>query len=397
VLNLVPLLELDGYWILSDFIQVPDLRPRSLQFTQHDLWHKLRTRERFSLQEVGLGVYGLAGFLFSALMLLTAAYFWRAKFGHLFRSMWDNGVVGRTVLVVLVLFFGGPVIRGIQGLAKTTARRVRGIWRKLKFRLETSWRVEAAELIDALPAFEDLPADTLSDLAGHVSLVSFRPGQPVFRQGERADSFYVVRRGTVNVETEHPETGDIQILNTLRRGDSFGELGLLEAAPRRATARAADEVELFRVEKGTFDRLLADEIDAPEFGHTLQSLAELRELGPFRHLTSEELSDVLEHGTWVTASPGEAVIREGEEGDAFYAIAAGQVRFAREGQTLGTSSAGGFFGELALLRDAPRSASVIAITPLRAFRLDRDGFDRLVADAFLGGRLRETVDRTWEH
>ena len=37
-LNLVPLLELDGYWILSDLIQVPDLRPRSLQFIRYDLW-----------------------------------------------------------------------------------------------------------------------------------------------------------------------------------------------------------------------------------------------------------------------------------------------------------------------------------------------------------------------
>src|SRR5207342_2946787 len=43
-LNLIPLLELDGYWILTDLIQVPNLRPRSLEFFQHDLWHKLRTR-----------------------------------------------------------------------------------------------------------------------------------------------------------------------------------------------------------------------------------------------------------------------------------------------------------------------------------------------------------------
>jgi CRP-like cAMP-binding protein len=73
------------------------------------------------------------------------------------------------------------------------------------------------------------------------------------------------------------------------------------------------------------------------------------------------------------------------------------VEFAVGGRSLGTAGSGGFFGELALLRDAPRSASVTAMTPLRAFRLDRDGFDRLIADAFRGGRLRETVDRTWEH
>ena len=64
-LNLVPLLELDGYWILSDLIQLPDLRPHSLQFIQHDLWHKIRSRERLTPQEWGLGGYGVAGIAFT--------------------------------------------------------------------------------------------------------------------------------------------------------------------------------------------------------------------------------------------------------------------------------------------------------------------------------------------
>ena len=53
--NLIPLLELDGYFILAEAIEVPDLRERSLQFIQHDLWHKIRGRERLSKQEIGLG------------------------------------------------------------------------------------------------------------------------------------------------------------------------------------------------------------------------------------------------------------------------------------------------------------------------------------------------------
>ena len=40
-LNLVPFLELDGYWILSDALRQPDLRPDSLAFVRRDLWRKL--------------------------------------------------------------------------------------------------------------------------------------------------------------------------------------------------------------------------------------------------------------------------------------------------------------------------------------------------------------------
>ena len=57
-MNLIPLLELDGYWIFSDLIQVPNLRRRSLAFIQHDLWHKLRVWERLTWQEGGLAFYG---------------------------------------------------------------------------------------------------------------------------------------------------------------------------------------------------------------------------------------------------------------------------------------------------------------------------------------------------
>ena len=68
-LNLVPLLELDGYFILADLIQVPDLRPRSLQFIRYDLWRKLRGRERVTKQEVGLALYGFLGVAFTIFCL----------------------------------------------------------------------------------------------------------------------------------------------------------------------------------------------------------------------------------------------------------------------------------------------------------------------------------------
>jgi putative peptide zinc metalloprotease protein len=396
-LNLVPLLELDGYWLLADAIQVPDLRPRSLRFVRHDLWHKLRRRERFSIQEVGLGTYGLLGVAFTIVTLVGAAFFWRITFGEVVGELWSSGPAARALLLVFVLLFAGPAIRGGIALVRTTIARVGAVWRRIRFRVETSWRVEAAELIDGLPAFEDLPVDSLNDLAGRVRLVELSAGEPVFRQGDRADAFYVVRRGLVRIEQEHPETGDVSVLATLGRGESFGELGLLRVAPRSATARAAEPSQLFVVDKGAFDRLLAGEIEAPTFGPTLQSLAELRALPTFAHLGTEPLAEVLEHGAWVTATPGEVLVRQGEPGDAFYAIASGQADVLRDGERVAHLGAGRHFGELALIGDAPRSASVVAATPMRVFRLDREGFERVVAESFDRGVLRPSTERTWEH
>lgn len=396
-LNLVPLLELDGYWILSDVIQVPDLRPRSLEFTQHELWHKIRNRQRLSPQEIGLAVYGLVGVAFTLFAVWTVAYFWRETFGTLISSLWRGGTGPRLLLLVLVLVLAGPVVRGIGNLALAIYRRVRSIERKIRFRLETGWRVEAAELIDALPAFEDLPGTILSDLAGRVVLRDILPGQPVIRQGDRSTAFYVIRKGTFNVETEHPETSDVQLLDTLGRGESFGEIGLLQNSLRQATVRAAGEGEVFEIDKGTFDRLLADPINAPTFGPTLQALAELRGLKVFAHLGTDRLSELLAHGSWVSFSAGDHLMEQGAVGDAFYAVASGQADVLSDGEVVSEVLAGGFAGELALLRDAPRSATVIARTPMRTFRLSREGFDALIAEAFAHGALRATKPATWEH
>jgi CRP-like cAMP-binding protein/Zn-dependent protease len=397
VLNLVPLLELDGYWIFTDLIQVTDLRPRSLAFIQHDLWHKLRTRERITPQEFGLAFYGVVGSFFTVVVLVSSFYFWRATFGGIVESLWNGGLTSRLLLLLLAVFVGGPLIRGAVTLGRSLGLRIRGLWRRARFRYETSWRIEAAQLIDALPAFEDLPEDVLSDLAGRVRLRTVRAEHPIFRQGDRAAAFYVIRKGEVRIEVEHPDTGDTQLLNTLRPGDSFGELGLLQATARAATARASGEVELFEIDEGTFDRLLADSIDAPEFGLTLQAMAELREHPAFQHLSSEALGGLLEHGRWVTASVGEAIVTQGEEGDAFYAIRSGRVDVVRDGETIAQLGPGEHFGETALLTDEPRNATVVAHTPVRAFRLSREGFDNVIAEAFHRRQLLPPSDQTWEH
>jgi CRP-like cAMP-binding protein len=224
-----------------------------------------------------------------------------------------------------------------------------------------------------------------------VKLRTFAPGQPVVRQGERADAFYVVRSGALNIVEEDPNGANERVLRTITRGESFGELGLAKAAPRAATVRAGEESQLFEVDKGTFDRLLADMIHVPEFAPTLQAVNDLRELSAFSHLEPDELNELLEHGEWVNVPPGETIIEQGEAGDAFYAIRSGQMEVIKDGEQVGTVGPGSYVGEIALLLDVPRTATVRARTPVRAYRLDREGFDALVGDAFRKGSLETKV------
>jgi CRP-like cAMP-binding protein len=105
----------------------------------------------------------------------------------------------------------------------------------------------------------------------------------------------------------------------------------------------------------------------------------------------------LEHGQWVTATPGQALVTEGEPGDLFFVIASGRARVVRGGDVVASASKGTYFGEVALLQNVPRTATVVAETPMRLFALGREGFELLVADAFRRGTLRPAADRIWQH
>ena len=76
----------------------------------------------------------------------------------------------------------------------------------------------------------------------------------------------------------------------------------------------------------------------------------------------------------VTYADGEAIIREGEPGDRFYILASGRTSVLSGGKVRAPLGPGDSFGEIALVRNVPRTASVFAVGAVKAFALERDAF-----------------------
>ncbi len=93
--------------------------------------------------------------------------------------------------------------------------------------------------------------------------------------------------------------------------------------------------------------------------------------GPLPFAIVEHLASELQSATY---EPGEVIIREGEPGERFYLIASGLARAAKDGRQLSEMGTADSFGEIALLRRIPRTATVTAISRLEARILDRDEF-----------------------
>ena len=102
-------------------------------------------------------------------------------------------------------------------------------------------------------------------------------------------------------------------------------------------------------------------------------------LEPMEQYEKEKIADVLEP---VDFADGEKAITEGEEGDAFYIVVEGSAAATKlvdgEEKEVKTYGPGDFFGELALMSDQPRAASVVARGELKCAKLGRQAFTRLV-------------------
>lgn len=98
-----------------------------------------------------------------------------------------------------------------------------------------------------------------------------------------------------------------------------------------------------------------------------------------RTLTPSEVAEIIFALQVDAVGPGTRVVCEGEGGDAWYVIYAGECTIDRQGQKLATLGPGDFFGELSVLDGAPRSASVSARTPSVLLRFPARAFEQLLA------------------
>jgi CRP/FNR family cyclic AMP-dependent transcriptional regulator len=113
------------------------------------------------------------------------------------------------------------------------------------------------------------------------------------------------------------------------------------------------------------------------FSHDTKADA-LRVCPFFAGLSRRELGELAKRTEDLEVEAGKALAREGEPGSEFFVIVEGEVSVAKEGQEIRTLGPGDFFGEIALIEDRPRTATVTAKTPLRFFVLTRQNFRNLL-------------------
>ncbi|XP_023236432.1 cAMP-dependent protein kinase regulatory subunit-like [Centruroides sculpturatus] len=222
--------------------------------------------------------------------------------------------------------------------------------------------------------FSHLDDNERSDIFDAMFPVFHNVGEIIIHQGDQGDNFYVIDQG----EVEFYVNG--QLVTTAREGGSFGELALIYGTPRAATVKAITDVKLWAIDRDTYRRIL--------MGSTIRKrkmyeefLSRVSILGSLDKWERLIIADALEQAYF---HDGEVIVEQGCPGNDFFIIEEGiaavlQRRTEEEPQVeVGRLGPSDYFGEIALLLDRPRAATVMAKGPLKCIKLDRARFERVL-------------------
>ncbi|CAI2166887.1 9912_t:CDS:2 [Funneliformis geosporum] len=236
---------------------------------------------------------------------------------------------------------------------------------------EAKKRINEATTLNLL--FKNLDRETKQHVVDAMFEKSVMANDIVIRQGDEGDYFYAIEHGIFEIFVNG------QLVLEVGNGGSFGELALMYNTPRAATVRAKTDGTLWAVGRETFLLTITSSVyrKRSAYEEFLRSVSFLTTLDQSEF---SKLADALEPNNF---EDGDTIISQGDPGEYFYIIEQGSVNVSKitdmgTEQQLPSLTVGDYFGELALLNEQPRKATVVSRGPVRLAALRRDAFVRLL-------------------
>ncbi len=248
---------------------------------------------------------------------------------------------------------------------------------------------EGLARIQAVPLFSGVTTLQLREFLIDSDLLAPREGDTIFARNDYTNSFFSIVEGMVLVDVKGPKGEPMQV--PLGEGEFFGEMGLISGRRRSTTVKAGPGCILVETPRRSMLKLMAS-VDSVR-----REIDEVSLKRAVRNYVAGSLSEVdlnfLVQGAKIKRfSPGEALFTEGDAPDGLHLIRRGSVTIARQigGKDLVLSyvAAGNYVGEMALMSDKPRSATVRAAVATETIVLEAQRFtDVLTRNSAMRGAL----------
>lgn len=241
----------------------------------------------------------------------------------------------------------------------------------------------------SIPLFSKLKDEDLAAIAAQSKQVTYGAGELIVEEGSPGDTFYSIRSGSVIV-ARGASSDRARVVARLGAGDCFGETAMLKDGVRTASVRAATRTVVIELASEAFEKMVAT-VGGVDFAQVLRAASAIGKSKLFRGLPAERLSSLASRFVPRSVPKGTDVVKFGDEGHEFFLIARGEVEvLSAEGKLLTRLKDGDHFGEIALLRSVPRTATVRTAVDSLVLVLSREVFlSALHADLTLSQRVEQ--------
>lgn len=196
-------------------------------------------------------------------------------------------------------------------------------------------------------------------------------GTNLFEAGTPGLYFFIVAHGFLQVIV------GTKVVNMLTQGEGFGELALMHDSPRSANIRVKTDAELWGLSRFAF-RGVTRQIQLSNYENMKKFL---NGVPLFKKLGKNAIEAILHALTLLKFDQGQTIVHEGDPGDVFYLIVEGTVVASQEGVgDIRTMTVGQYFGEMSLLFNEPRSATIRATSKVKAISLGRNDIAELFGE-----------------
>ncbi|CAE8646130.1 unnamed protein product, partial [Polarella glacialis] len=201
--------------------------------------------------------------------------------------------------------------------------------------------------------FLNLEANDMNIVIGAMKEVNAEKGQRVINQGDNGDFLFVIESGSLDCIIKLPDDTEKSV-KTCESGDVFGELALLYNCPRAASVECKETAVLWQLDRDTFNHIVKEAAQKKRARYD-SFLAKVPLLASMDAYERSQLADALKVENF---SDGQAVCNQGDAGNKFCIIEEGHCVASKNDVEVMSYHSGDYFGELALINNKPRAATV---------------------------------------
>ncbi len=401
--SLNPFVPSDGLRLIQSLMLPSDRDVASWHFESNQLIDSISPEQRRQDQDFGriCAIWGAVWLVASITILHESAII----FGpNVLTEVSQLSVDSLVPLLGLSLWLFG-LFMVVQSMVETVAtslmrnswRRLAGRLKKMGLRPRQDWSIQQVTAkVESLPLFSHFHEQFLMKIINSSEILEFPPKANILAQGDSARELFVLLDGEVEI-IRSGRHGEKVWISRLGPVSVFGEAALVDDQPRSAQVVSYLNSTVLRVPIHILRQVALESQSVrqlEDFRNAILVNQFFASSPVFRSLTTESIDFLQSRGTLEYFDQNQTVFMQGDSGDSLFLILRGTVNVSVHGTSVKRLMQGNFFGEISMIANIPRTATILTEEPTVLFKISSDAFWEVLVKHMDLGVFLETISES---